>query len=430
MSTEITAAKEVRKTSLDPISLQDLSERLKKSPMFNLSLSSRELFHSNFLAWLFDTYPTSITRVIGLEALQAKNVTIKREWKNLDLLIEVTDSSQKKMIVAIENKVKDVPKLEQLKKYQQRLERDFPAANFDLIILSLVPPSEKIKKQATWRYMDYETLGYRLQDWAEGESMLEGHMTIISSYAEMVIDLSQLISIAIGQDGLPDKDWFIGKPTKRQNEILKVLSRLSFDDTVAKHQAAALLDKVEAETFETLTALRERPDGLELETGRDFRNKQPLIGFSLTKNIGPGKLSLGIQVQNKQYRRFIRFSGYNIESKGKAKEKYESLHNLIRNTDNYRWLIAPRLDGKGWIVPRVQRSRGAFSEKLRTSLRENAPINSYAPNFVYQHVRVDPEGTAGTIASSKLPETIAEDLRYAESLLTDPDYVATFRDKR
>ena len=30
---------------------------LKGSPLFNLSLASKELFHSNFLAWLCEAYP-------------------------------------------------------------------------------------------------------------------------------------------------------------------------------------------------------------------------------------------------------------------------------------------------------------------------------------------------------------------------------------
>jgi hypothetical protein len=41
------------------------SDILKKSPLFNLSLSSKELFHSNFLAWLCENYPNYMGEIIS-----------------------------------------------------------------------------------------------------------------------------------------------------------------------------------------------------------------------------------------------------------------------------------------------------------------------------------------------------------------------------
>src|SRR6202021_318629 len=34
--------------------------KLRNSPLFNLSLASKELFHSNFLAWLLEQYPNQV----------------------------------------------------------------------------------------------------------------------------------------------------------------------------------------------------------------------------------------------------------------------------------------------------------------------------------------------------------------------------------
>lgn len=38
--------------------MNETIEKLKISPLFNLSLSSKELFHSNFLYWIGRTYPS------------------------------------------------------------------------------------------------------------------------------------------------------------------------------------------------------------------------------------------------------------------------------------------------------------------------------------------------------------------------------------
>ena len=40
-------------------------QRLKKCPLFNLSLASKELFHSNFLAWLCEAYPNQVGRLFA-----------------------------------------------------------------------------------------------------------------------------------------------------------------------------------------------------------------------------------------------------------------------------------------------------------------------------------------------------------------------------
>ena len=76
-------------------------KKLKKSPMFNLSLSSKELFHSNFLAWIAEDEDTkelfeSILELFGLEKETAQDYAkgirdshyiVKREYHNFDFCI-------------------------------------------------------------------------------------------------------------------------------------------------------------------------------------------------------------------------------------------------------------------------------------------------------------------------------------------------------
>ena len=78
-----------------------LQEQLKQSPMFNLSLSSKELFHSNMLAWIAEDEDTEtlfvkILELFGLANNIAQDIAKKirsdeymvlREYKNFDLCI-------------------------------------------------------------------------------------------------------------------------------------------------------------------------------------------------------------------------------------------------------------------------------------------------------------------------------------------------------
>ena len=45
--------------------IKKICESLKKNTMFNLSLSSKELFHSNFIAWLIENYPNNMNNIFN-----------------------------------------------------------------------------------------------------------------------------------------------------------------------------------------------------------------------------------------------------------------------------------------------------------------------------------------------------------------------------
>ena len=96
-------------------------EALKKSPMFQLSLSSKELFHSNFLYWIWNISPALfkdiINELLGHNSSKTwpDKYSVKREYNNYDLC--VVDSIDTVKLV-IENKVKSIPNLKQLKAYK------------------------------------------------------------------------------------------------------------------------------------------------------------------------------------------------------------------------------------------------------------------------------------------------------------------------
>lgn len=108
-------------------------ETLKNNPIFQLSLSSKELFHSNFLAWLAED---DNTRCVFNKVMQTwlddKNweykpneMEVKREYKHFDFCVcdklsidgnDVTGSVQ----VVLENKFKSIAYTDQLVDYKDR----------------------------------------------------------------------------------------------------------------------------------------------------------------------------------------------------------------------------------------------------------------------------------------------------------------------
>ena len=69
--------------------MKDTIEKLKKSPLFNLSLSSKELFHSNFLYWVGHNYPSEFgglfSKYLNEKPEDSCIKEIFRERENIDL---------------------------------------------------------------------------------------------------------------------------------------------------------------------------------------------------------------------------------------------------------------------------------------------------------------------------------------------------------
>lgn len=117
---------------------------LKNNPIFHLSLSSKELFHSNFLCWLAEDENCTdifraVLRLFGYEDEDAKNICAGlhegkymalREYKNLDFCIceklksldeNCDDNIVGRILFVLENKFKSIPYEAQLVEYSNKV---------------------------------------------------------------------------------------------------------------------------------------------------------------------------------------------------------------------------------------------------------------------------------------------------------------------
>ena len=123
------------------ISFKEFNKILNEPNIFKiLKISNYEIRHSNFLAWLLDPKESHgfeeeilkefINQVLlmkntskreeTVKKLNFHNVEIKREWKNIDLLV-VFD----KLVICIENKIFSGEHSNQLIRYKEIVEKDF-----------------------------------------------------------------------------------------------------------------------------------------------------------------------------------------------------------------------------------------------------------------------------------------------------------------
>ena len=141
---------------------------LRLSPLFNLSLASKELFHSNFLAWLCERYPNEVggifAKFLKSPPESCSGLTVRREKKNIDLSLQYPGGE----LLLVENKVKSIPSRGQLEEYSASV-RDPAKTSF--LLLSLVhppflPPEQRIIRLTNgvdWHYLTYCELGAKLK---------------------------------------------------------------------------------------------------------------------------------------------------------------------------------------------------------------------------------------------------------------------------
>ena len=108
----------LRFEGMDQVSVERLAaicSELQAEPLFHLSMQSKELFHSNLLAWLCEAHPAIATSVFATWIPEGDTdiVRVLRERTNLDLAVELPGLRP----FVIENKVFSPPDERQLDDY-------------------------------------------------------------------------------------------------------------------------------------------------------------------------------------------------------------------------------------------------------------------------------------------------------------------------
>jgi len=187
---------------LNDIDFDKLELGLKTPNIFQiLSVSRTEIRHSNFLGWLLDPngnhglgrlFLTKFLRGVAtsevaieldefdIDLLNFNNVEIRREWKNIDLLL-VFDT----LVICIENKIDSKDHSNQLAKYRKTINDSFE--NKNKIFVYLTPTGEQptakseIEHYALYSYQEIIEQFDRILK-IHGKSLNSGVNQYISDY--------------------------------------------------------------------------------------------------------------------------------------------------------------------------------------------------------------------------------------------------------
>lgn len=286
-------------------------ENLKNSPLFNLSLSSRELFHSNFLCWLGESHKVEFGEIFKdfLKILPEDNdfkiKEIHREKDNIDLSFTYSNGQE----IILENKVKSIAYIEQLKKYS---EKNTDKKNYILLSLSkpvffntedkfIINGTDINGIDAVWNFLSYskliemlKTLSEKIQD--------SYHQNIINDYCNFIDGLIEIESHC----NLAEDDCF---PFEK-NKIFLDIKEIRLHDFYLKR-------KYELLAFQVSNKIKETKEVSifygSLSNWEKQKDKPIYIGHGMTRGLGlmdikykiSTNVSLGIQIQGDHYRMVV-----------------------------------------------------------------------------------------------------------------------------
>ncbi|MEI7641213.1 MAG: PD-(D/E)XK nuclease family protein [bacterium] len=277
---------------------------LKVDPLFNISLSSKELFHSNFWKWMWEVLDKKM--VISLFSdtfVYEEDMICEREKSHIDLMI-----GNGKRTLYIENKVKNVFHNTQLEEYIAKHKKH---EGDEFVLVTMYPVSEKLPEG--WKHITYERILEKLKTVKHKYSSVN---TYIEGYSLLIRKLLMLYKV------LPQHKYYDFYRCAENDEFISALKTIKMHDFYIKYRAGNMVgyifDKLEAdERFKgrVVFGLNEYEKAVKgsIVTNWSFNRGKPTMDFIYCLGDAVG---IGIQIEAEQYRKFL-WAGKNCQQTAK-----------------------------------------------------------------------------------------------------------------
>lgn len=339
--------------------IDDSIESLKNSPIFAMSLSSKELFHSNFWTWLMEQDSEFIKCFFPSDDLSGENgIRILREKEHMDIQIQIGRGRAIRKYV-IENKFKSIPTENQLREYAG-------AEGFEKGVLTGISKEPPFKLPENWTYLSYDSydpydcICTRLENQLDNtkNDNLKENKDIVTQYIEMTRNLVSLIKAFLYGYG---ERWLF------PDIIPEEIKNLRIDDVIQKMQAEKFLHYFRKNSRYKRDLFVEK-DGYTLIVGTDMRHATSLFDV-LYKESREGK-EIGIQIQNKEFRWFVNAEDNRNLGEVFGDERYDS------------WFDREFVARSGTIsTPKLTN----LGKKLTSLGGKGNVYRKFAPNFICQY---------------------------------------------
>ena len=284
---------------------------LNDSLIYQMSLGSKELFHSNVWAWLIekDKENKSFVKVFfrDFDFSKYEIISVSREYRHRDIIIWLLEKGFEEKgkeghyYLVIENKIKSLPSKEQLKGYTEDFDNNKLLAAVVTGISNTLSEEEcciKLPdgKEFKWEFVDYKSIAEGIRKTLDEKGVCEAiqdhnNIDAIVEYCDVVKNTDETIKCAI-EDKMGVLDYRFPN-----------LAEIRLDDVAKKLKGSDFLRYVR----ERLDDSKYSVSGYEIKTGQSFNNKKVTLDFKYSNWTSDDKpwFCIGVQIEGTQYRLIV-----------------------------------------------------------------------------------------------------------------------------
>ena len=304
-------------------------DSLKKSPLFALSLGGKEISHSNFWAWLIEQEKDGKNPYIKvfMPNFYKNNYVFKsvnREKNNTDVSIEYEDANGNLFVFVIENKLKAVPSLQQLKNYQEKCTTK--KQKFGGGLLTGVKSTLDLPDSKEWNFISYEEISRRI-DKINGETKDIAYIDIIEQYTMDILNISKLMKTKLENT----KGEYIF-----QDDYLE---EIRFADIFAKLKGSELVNRINERLSKEGKRFKDYKKWRSPIAELSFNNKKPTITivYKEIEEFGDEETELGrlgVQIEGNQFRIYGGGTKQDLQENIKSMKTIEDMMFKSKYLDN------------------------------------------------------------------------------------------------
>ena len=270
--------------------IEEQLQRLNRSPLFAISLSGKELSHSNFWAWLLEqevegNHPFIEVFIPDFYQNGCNFISVEREKKHVDLTITYKNKANETEVLIIENKIKSIPTKEQLIRYEEELGKQ------ELTITGILTglyASLDIQDLGKWSFLSYQEIAKRIMHIQELHTTMD-FADYIKQYAEDIEVLYNLFQSKMEQN---EGKYIIGDED---------LEKIRYSDIYVKLKGSEFMEEINKRL--TFTAYK---DWAKPVCGLSFNHKKPTLSIVFSQRIDEDPTKeigmIGVQIEGDQFR--------------------------------------------------------------------------------------------------------------------------------
>ncbi len=380
---------------------------VKTSPIFNLSMASKELFHSNMLYWISIAYRNKFVQIMNYLGVSTNkwpdDWVAHREKEHFDL--SITDKENKQYYLILENKVKSIPYKEQLKRYSKKIKTGNP----ELVLLSLSTNLIGLDQLSGWKIKHYIDLASAIVEILPDIHDFY-HRMLLEDYFLVIKRLHELQK----EWKINDIDSYIGKMVNADKEI----EALGLDDMYKKVLYSQLAAKVMTDLHAKISTNKEI-----LNSQEEGEVGEVYVNWGMTRSTGlldvktriHDNLLFVIQVQGSTYRHCVEtldkeINEFNLDVI-KVLKDYLGKKEVNQSQNN----IAREIAESNYFKRKDEDTLNGYPfDRNQFDIPNSKEYNQFGETFIYQYIKLKDEVTI-----SYLINAIKQDVNKLRKLVND-----------